>query len=176
MTDRFDVVPIGIQYERTVVIRVIVRAEPRGTVVAATGSHASVMELIHNTSRRNSKCDVKRRLVCSARANPKIRLRRFSEAGYIRVPGNRGRNFRKKRIANCSKSGDIEGPALGVVRDNDTRVIDHVTPGEPNGGQVAIVLPNVEVTGGTRQDALPARCRIDKQHRAGKVACRVASG
>ncbi len=36
--------------------------------------------------------------------------------------------------------------------------------------------PNVEVTGGTRQDALPAWRRICKLSHAGKVACRGTSG
>jgi type III secretory pathway component EscV len=36
--------------------------------------------------------------------------------------------------------------------------------------------PNVEVTGRRRMDALPARCSIDSERRAGKVASRWRSG
>ncbi len=38
------------------------------------------------------------------------------------------------------------------------------------------MTPNVEVTGETRQDALPAWRRICTQSHAGKAACRGASG
>ncbi len=41
---------------------------------------------------------------------------------------------------------------------------------------MAFLRPNVEVTGGTRQAALPARGRIGKRRRAGKAACRGTSG
>jgi hypothetical protein len=47
---------------------------------------------------------------------------------------------------------------------------------ESRDGCLTHVLPNVEVTGRRRMDALPARCNMDSGRRAGKVASRWRSG
>lgn len=47
MTDDFDVVSVGIEHERTVVVLVIVRSRTRRSVVFSTGRERRFVELVH---------------------------------------------------------------------------------------------------------------------------------
>ncbi len=62
------------------------------------------------------------------------------------------------------------------MTDHEDALIVHDDSASRDAVSVGHVRPNVEVTGEARQDALPVRRRIDKRRRAGKAACRGASG
>src|SRR3954470_16818656 len=47
MADGFDIVPVGVEHEGAVVVRVVMRARPGWTVVAAAGGQRRAVELVH---------------------------------------------------------------------------------------------------------------------------------
>ena len=57
----FDVVPIGVDDERPIVVRVILRAQSRLAIASAAGGKRCTVELPHRLTRRRSKRDVKAR-------------------------------------------------------------------------------------------------------------------
>src|SRR5262245_45636574 len=59
MAHRLDVVPIGVGDERSVVVRVILRAQPRLSIARAARSKGCMVELTNSFSSGRSKRDVK---------------------------------------------------------------------------------------------------------------------
>ncbi len=61
MAHGFDVVPIGVDDERSIVVCVILRAQPRLSIARAASSKGSTVEQTRRLTRRRSKRDVKAR-------------------------------------------------------------------------------------------------------------------
>src|SRR2546421_6649831 len=80
MANGFDVVPVRIEHECAVVVRVIVRARTRSTVVPATRCDRSLVEGVDLLARLGSEGNVNWRLVGSVLPDPEVRLRRDTEA------------------------------------------------------------------------------------------------
>ena len=88
VTDDLYVVAVGVQNERAVIIRMVVRTEARRAVVFAAGGDGRLMKSVHQRTFGDPKCDVDARLVGCSLANPKIGLRWFAESSHIGAAGN----------------------------------------------------------------------------------------
>src|SRR5262249_57989338 len=47
MTEAFDIVPIGVKHKSSVVTRMVVRAQPRGTIVPSARCKGSTVKRVH---------------------------------------------------------------------------------------------------------------------------------
>src|SRR4051812_26058673 len=81
MTDRLDVVSIGVEYESAIVVRVVVRAYAGLAVVAPAGGNRSRIERIDFLAVCRGECDVGFLRTRAARTDPELRLAILSEAG-----------------------------------------------------------------------------------------------
>src|SRR6185295_14190267 len=76
VTDGFDVVAVGVEHERAVVILVIVGARSGRTVVAAACRQSGSVELVYLLAALGAECDVNARLVRLALGQPEVGLGR----------------------------------------------------------------------------------------------------
>src|ERR1700748_1823831 len=58
VADRFDIVAIGVDHKGTVIVGVVMRAQPRRAVVLSTGGKCSAIKGIHGCAARCKKRDV----------------------------------------------------------------------------------------------------------------------
>jgi hypothetical protein len=71
VTDSFDVVSIGIEKERAIIVGVVVRAKPRPAIVLSSGGEAGAMECVNFGARRRGECNMDWSGRASAIADPK---------------------------------------------------------------------------------------------------------
>ena len=81
MAHRLDIVPIRIEHEGSVVVRVVLRPEPRRAVVHASRLERRPVKRVDSGARLRDEGDVQRALQGGARANPEIRLAIGPQAG-----------------------------------------------------------------------------------------------
>lgn len=89
MTHGFNIVSIRVQHEGPVIIGVVMGAEARFPIVAPACGDCCIEEGIDLGARSNAECHMNRGIVRGALADPKIRVRRFTEARYITVASRR---------------------------------------------------------------------------------------
>ncbi len=118
--DGFDVVTVGIEDERTVIVRVIVRPNARRAIVTAAGGERPPMERADPLPAVTSKSDMHRRLVARRLTDPEGRIALQIHAAEL-GPAFR---FHQKFDAQRSKGNGIEGLATCVVGDLNTDVIE----------------------------------------------------
>src|SRR5262245_52219677 len=80
LTDRLDVVAIGVEDERRVVVRAIAVADPGTTVVPASRLQRRLVEGLHHRAIAGREGDVQRRLVRPALRDPEGRAVLGSES------------------------------------------------------------------------------------------------
>src|SRR5262245_43455314 len=81
MTYGLDIVTVGIEDEGRVVVRVIMRPQPRGTVVLAPSSDAGAIKFIHTATILRHQSNVNRAVEATLASDPEIRLAGDAEAG-----------------------------------------------------------------------------------------------
>lgn len=81
VADGFDVVPLGIDDERPVVVGMIVGADSRRPVVLAASLQRGVIKRAHLGSRVAAECHVHARRGARAAADPEIRFAADTESG-----------------------------------------------------------------------------------------------
>src|SRR5690349_13309976 len=69
-----DVVTIGVEHERAVVVFMILGPQTRGPIVPSPRGHGRLVKSIDERPVVGAKCDVQRGLLRRALMNPKIRL------------------------------------------------------------------------------------------------------
>ena len=86
MAARLDVVAIGIEHERAVVVLVIVRAQPRWPVVASSGCQRSLVEAIHGVAVLGRKGDMAMGISTSGKsANVNRALQAAKQMGMLTI-------------------------------------------------------------------------------------------
>jgi hypothetical protein len=75
-----DVVSIGIEHERPIVIFVVVRTKSGGPIVATSCRQGGTVESVHQRAVVCPERDVKSRCLRATLVNPEVRLMRHSEA------------------------------------------------------------------------------------------------
>src|SRR5450755_550485 len=118
VTDRFDVVPVGIQHKRAIVVRMVLRPEPRTAVVLTAGRHRRAVEGLDLRVRFGAERHVYRRNVRLVLADPEVGLGRDAEAGEL-LP------FHDQRVAERCQRRAIKRLALFHVGNRNAGVIDH---------------------------------------------------
>ena len=87
MADRFDVVPIRVQHEGAIVIRVVMQARTRRAIVAPAGGQGSMIERVDLGAGLHAEGHVQRRVVHrpgrGRAGDPEVRLGRLAETGNI---------------------------------------------------------------------------------------------
>src|SRR2546427_7742285 len=121
VTNGFDIVSVGVENERAVIIRMVVRAQARSAVVLAARGDRRTIERIDVRPRVGAKRDMNRRNIGLALADPEIRLRRHAEACEL-FP------FHQHSVSERRERGTIERLAPGDIRYADSGVIDHASP------------------------------------------------
>src|ERR1700722_8039918 len=91
VTDHLDIVAVGVEDERPVVVRMIMGPQPGAAVRAAARGQRGVIEGIDESAAVHSERDVQRRLVRTAAVDPEVRLRRLAETGHVRMARHRSR-------------------------------------------------------------------------------------
>jgi hypothetical protein len=86
MTNRFDIVPVGVKHEGRVIIRVIMRPRPRRSVVLAAGRERCPKEGIDGGAVFGRNRNMKRAIQSAFTADPKIRLDPVSGSKSDRRP------------------------------------------------------------------------------------------
>lgn len=124
MTDRLDIVSIGIEYKSTVIIRMIVHAKAGSSVVPPTRSERGAVERIH---RRPIFCDDRDMhwlLQPTFAPNPKVGFAAAAKAsGWL--PGLLSRRLHDQRIAKRRQGLFIESLGTRIVGNRKSHVIDH---------------------------------------------------
>ena len=81
MADGLDVVTVRVEHEGAVVVRVVVRPQPRRAIVLAAGRERRVIERIDRRSIVRGDRHVQRTIDPALGADPEIRLAADAEAG-----------------------------------------------------------------------------------------------
>src|SRR5687767_14744524 len=79
MADRLDVMAVGIEHEGRVIIRMVVRPQPRRAVVPAAGRQRRAMERVYGGAILGHDRDMQRLLELALAADPEIRLAASAE-------------------------------------------------------------------------------------------------
>src|SRR5437667_11724118 len=122
MANGFDVMPVGIEHEYAVVVRVIVRAQTRSAVVPATRSDHSLVESVDLRPRLSPEGNVNGRLVGTLLPDPEVGLGRDAEAREL-LP------FHQQLVAERRQRGAIERFAQCDIGNGEARMIDHAATG-----------------------------------------------
>ena len=83
VTDSLDVVAIGIEHERAVVIFVIMRSQPRRAIISSAGRKRGLIESIDDFPIRRRKGDMRAGLRNALEADPEERLPVGAVAGAV---------------------------------------------------------------------------------------------
>src|SRR5690606_3980387 len=124
MTDRFDIVPIRIDYEGAVVVLVIVRTQARPAIVRAAGRHGRGVECVNICTGRGLEGVMPTGARLRIFGQPEIRLA-LAIAADPEPTGIFSGDLGDHRIAQRGKGGVIEGPGPVPVRDENSDMIKH---------------------------------------------------
>jgi hypothetical protein len=101
VADRFDVVAVGIEHERAVVVGVVLRTQPRRAVVLPAGGQCCAVEGIDAGAILGGDRDVQRLVQLAFAADPEVGLAAAAEARGG-IPALRARN--RKPRSRCGRS------------------------------------------------------------------------
>src|SRR6266849_2397925 len=124
VTDCLDVVPIGIEHESTVVIRMVVRAKARGAIVLSPCRERRTVERIDRRPILREDRDVHRLVQLTFAADPQVRFATAAETGG-RLLALRSGHLHNQRVAKRRQRLFVKGPCPRVVRHRKSYVIDH---------------------------------------------------
>jgi glutathione S-transferase len=125
MAHGFDVVPVRVQHEGTVIVLVIVGPEPRCTVVFSSSGERSAMKCIDLHATVGAERDMHARLVGCPLGEPEISLRRHAITDHHPSFRELRRHHHQCRIAERSERLLIEAAADLRTAYLKTCVIDH---------------------------------------------------
>ena len=128
MTHRLDVVPVGVEHEGAVVVRVVVRAQTRRTVVLAARRKRGLVERIDGRAVLRGDCDVHGFVQAAFAADPEVRLAAGAEAeaaglGVVLVL----LHFHDQHVAERRQRLLVKCLGTCVVRYREADVVDHVS-------------------------------------------------
>src|SRR5579862_378648 len=124
MTDRFDVVTVGIEYEGRIVVRMVMWAQARRAIVLAARRYGGAIKRVNASAILGRDGDVDRSIEAAFAADPKIRLAVDAEAGGRGVIFGL-RNFHHQDIAERRQRFFVERFGSLVVGDRKSGVIEH---------------------------------------------------
>ena len=158
MADGFDVVAVGIEDERTVIVGVIVRSNAGRAIVTAAGGERRPMESVNPLPAVASKSDMHRRLVARRLMDPEGGIALQIDA----AEPSPAFGFHQKFNAQRSKGNGVERLATCVVGDLNTDVIEkQLRLARP---PATVLLDSVDGPA-PRMITVPASCTRPERHR-----------
>src|SRR6266436_1030538 len=124
MTDRFDVVTVGIEHKSTIVVGMVVRANAWGAIVLAARCKRRTVERIDRLPIFRKDRDVHGLVQLAFGADPKVRFAAAAETGG-RLPGLLSGHLHDQRVAKRRQRLFVKGLCARVVRHRKSHVIDH---------------------------------------------------
>ncbi len=126
MADRLDVMAVRITHKGGIVVRVVMRPQPRGTVIGGARRHRGGVKGIDGIPVVCRDRDVQRRRRLSFRPDPEIGLAVATETGgsgtALRLRGGR---LHYQHVAERRQGGRVEAFRRLIVAHTATEVIDH---------------------------------------------------
>jgi hypothetical protein len=131
-TYSFNVVPVGVKDERSVVVLGILRAKPRLSMTDTTGSQCLAIEGVHGKARACEKCDMQACNWSLSASNPEYRIRRGSKPYHFNSVGVLV-TFHEPYVQ-WRKSANVKLAASLKIADGEIDMVDHLAQprGRPN--------------------------------------------
>src|SRR5262245_33179452 len=123
---RLDVVAVGIEHEGAVIVRVIVRSQPRRAVVLAARRERRTIEGVDGGAVLGGESDVQAAFEHAAAADPEIRLARVAEARVGVAAGFLWRHLHHHAIAERRQRTLVECFGAGEVGYAEADMVEHV--------------------------------------------------
>ena len=128
MADRLDIVPVGIEREGAVIVRMIMRADAGRTVVPAAGRECGLVECIDRRAVLGDDGDVNGPVQAAFAADPEIRLAAGPEARGGKAFLGFLRDFHDQNVSERRQRFGVKCPGASVIGDWESDVIDHAAP------------------------------------------------
>jgi len=125
MADRFEVDAIGIEDERAIIVRMIMRPKTRAAIVFPSGFQRRFVERIHLGPGRRDKGDVNAGAMRTAVADPEERFSILSITDAVVAAGEFRRHFHDDGDAQGQKRRIVKAFGGFKIADTDTDMIEH---------------------------------------------------
>src|SRR5262249_52456106 len=118
----FDVVPVGIEDERAVVVRVVVLANAGLAIVDTPGFDRGTIEVVHDGARLGGEGDVQSLRKPFSRRKPKVRLAAGAESDRRMVAAPELQHYAVAERGQCL---EVEGFGTRIIGYRYAEVVDH---------------------------------------------------
>ena len=124
MANRFDVVAVGIEDKRPIVIRMVMLARPGQAVVLSTRGERGGVKRVHDLPVGGGECDVQRS-VRLPHPYPEVRFAPDPESRALVIDAIFGTKLHDQLISERRQSRGVEALRRRVVLGAQTNVIEH---------------------------------------------------
>src|SRR5690349_3767099 len=125
MTNRLDIVTVGIKNKSAVIVRVVMRTQAGRSVVGAASGQCRAMECIDCHAIRRDQCDMYPPAALLTGSDPELRAPGRPEPGAFVASGLLAGDIHDRAIAERRERRDVERAAARKIGDGQSDVIEH---------------------------------------------------